>query len=111
MHAFRLRALVVLFVLGSLVFAPASERVLDAASGGSAGLSALVLLPTVESAVGIDDEALMWTTPSPVVPLDVGLVAVTVLLISLLALLTPAIGGREDSAAGSIGQRAPPTCP
>jgi len=111
MHAFPLRALVVLFVLGSLVFAPASERVSEAAPGNPTGLSTLVLLPTVESAVGIDDETSTLFEPSLVTPLDGRIVAVAVALVSLLCLLAPSVVGRGGRLARPLGQRAPPSVP
>jgi hypothetical protein len=50
-----LRSLIALLAAGTLVFAPASERVSEATQGaGRAGLSTLVLMPTVDSARHVD---------------------------------------------------------
>ena len=46
------RSLLVLVALGALVFAPASEEVSRYHTASEPDLSALVLLPTVESAIG-----------------------------------------------------------
>jgi len=47
------RALLVLVALGALVFAPASEGMSRNHTDAEPDLSALVLLPTVESAMGV----------------------------------------------------------
>ena len=50
-----LRSLIALLAAGMLVFAPASERVSEATQGAGRGeLSALVLMPTVDSAHHVD---------------------------------------------------------
>ncbi|MGH2779203.1 MAG: hypothetical protein ACRDJB_11230 [Actinomycetota bacterium] len=47
------RSFLVLVALGALVFAPASERLTPDHSAAKPDLSALVLLPTIESAIGV----------------------------------------------------------
>ena len=47
------RSLVVLVALGALVFAPASEGMTPDHTAAEPDLSALVLLPTIESAIGV----------------------------------------------------------
>jgi hypothetical protein len=62
------RSLLVLVALGALVFAPASEGMTPNHTAAETDLSALVLLPTIESAIGVgahDRTALLDALPDP----------------------------------------------